>query len=174
MADPWTVADDEFVGNLNQDNPGSVATANDFVPINFGPVTHGQPDRPRGFTLLFGSAWSGGIVTIIGTNQFDDPVTETFDPLDGETQPSENAFKTITSVKKTLIGQIVDGAFADDWASVTLNPTVALQLIPANDQAIVFANGVSEVPTAVNTSKATITLLTAPEGTISYKALINR
>jgi hypothetical protein len=67
-----------------------------------GPIVN--PDRPRSARVTFDAGWDGGNVTIIGTNQFDEAVSETFSSAPGTTVEGQQAFKTVTSISKGAVG----------------------------------------------------------------------
>lgn len=67
-----------------------------------GPIT--PPEDPRSLRVSYDSGWDGGAVTIIGTNQFDEAISEVFDSLPGTVVEGSKAFKTVTSITKAAVG----------------------------------------------------------------------
>lgn len=73
-----------------------------------GPFTN--PDVPRNISVTFAATWDGGDVTVVGTNQFDEEVSETITAVAASTQLGEKIFKTVTSASKALEGAAAVGA----------------------------------------------------------------
>jgi hypothetical protein len=74
-----------------------------------GPFT--DPDEPRNLRVTYTENWDGGDVTIVGTDQFDEPVSEVFDAGDNSVVVGTKVFKTVTgATKETAEGVTGDGA----------------------------------------------------------------
>ncbi len=56
-----------------------------------------NPDVPRNLRVTKSSSWDGGTITIIGTDQFDNAVTEVFPVLTAGLEVGLKIFKTVTS-----------------------------------------------------------------------------
>ncbi len=63
-----------------------------------GPFTN--PLSPRNLTVTFSASWDGGDVTVVGTDQFDEEVSETFEDVAATTVAGVKIFKTVTSATK--------------------------------------------------------------------------
>lgn len=80
-----------------------------------GPITN--PVIPRTLDAWFGVDWDGGTVTVSGTDQYDQPITEDYDaPIDGfgGLIYGTKAFKTVTGISKSAVGA---DASADNYVS---------------------------------------------------------
>lgn len=78
------------------------ASGADIFP---GPITN--PTVPCALLVEFSDpAYDGGIVTVVGTDQFDQPQSDTFDPVDyfATGEIGRKVFKTITSITKANTG----------------------------------------------------------------------
>lgn len=66
----------------------------------------GQPPHPVNLTIAFPAAWDGGDITVTGTDQYDDAVSEVFADNPGSTVTGTKVFKTINSngIAKQTIG----------------------------------------------------------------------
>lgn len=67
-----------------------------------GPITN--PDVPRNVTATFETGWTAGNITVVGTDQFDDVVTEVIVAVAGSTVNGVKIFKTVTSITKGSVG----------------------------------------------------------------------
>lgn len=70
-----------------------------------------QPDVPRNITVTVtagDTADTMGTVVVVGTNYFNEAITETITPVAGSTVAGTKAFKTIVSVTGT--GWVIDGS----------------------------------------------------------------
>ena len=72
--------------------------SNDF------PGAFTNPDVPRNLIVTFAGLWDGGDVTVIGTDQYDDAVTEVFTSNPGGTTVGVKIFKTTVSATKGAVG----------------------------------------------------------------------
>lgn len=78
------------------------ASNNSFSAPIFNPIT------PRSLSVTFGSSWDGGAVTITGTDQYDNAVTDVVASMPGGTLEGQKIFKTVTSIEKSTIGASSD------------------------------------------------------------------
>lgn len=78
---------------INADDAG-----NDFA----GGFT--DPDVPRNLTVAFAASWDGGDVTVTGTDQFGDAVSEVFTASAGSTVTGSKIFATVTAAEKGAVG----------------------------------------------------------------------
>jgi hypothetical protein len=69
-----------------------------------------NPDMPRTLDVVFAAAYDGGDVTVTGTDQYDQAITETFTAVAGTTANGAKAFKTVTQIDKTTHGASTDTA----------------------------------------------------------------
>lgn len=67
-----------------------------------GPITN--PVSPRNVTAVAAASYDGGNITIVGTNQFDQPQTETIVAVANSTVLGVKIWKTITSIAKAAVG----------------------------------------------------------------------
>jgi hypothetical protein len=74
-----------------------------------GPFTN--PDVPRNLRVTFSASWDGGDVTVYGTNQFDEVISEVFADVAGTTVVGTKIFKTVNrATKQTPAGVAGNGA----------------------------------------------------------------
>lgn len=64
----------------------------------------------RNLTVTFGAGWDGGNVTVTGTDQFGQVISETFLSNAGGSRTGSKTFRTVTGAVKTAIGASSDGA----------------------------------------------------------------
>ena len=64
----------------------------------------------RNLTVTFGAGWDGGNVTVTGTDQFGQVISETFTSNPGGSRTGSKTFRTVTGAVKTAIGASSDGA----------------------------------------------------------------
>src|SRR5580765_1151801 len=83
-------------------DPASAALAGNSATKAFSALVN--PDMPVTIGIDWDAAWDGGDVNIAGTNQFDEPVSETLVADPGNLTQTLNAYKTITSAAKTAVG----------------------------------------------------------------------
>lgn len=77
--------------------------AADDASLDFpGPFTN--PVTPRNLRVTFAATWDAGDVTVVGTDQFDQPVTEVFADNPGNVVVGTKIFKTVTSATKESVG----------------------------------------------------------------------
>jgi hypothetical protein len=65
-----------------------------------GPFTN--PDKPRNLRVTLAAGWDGGDVEVTGTDQYDDPVSETFLAGSGVVRTGVKIFKTVTAATKSI------------------------------------------------------------------------
>lgn len=73
-------------------------------------VISASPAAPRNLRVVFATSWDGGNVTVIGTDQFDQPVTESFTGASNVTVVGTKIFKTVTSASKSAVGATANTA----------------------------------------------------------------
>ena len=127
-----------------------------------------SPVFPRGIEAVFDASWDGGNLLITGTNQFDEVFTETIVAVAGSTVAGLKVFKTITQVKKTLVGIRVETGVLLQTTDVLGLPVRIL-----NNTVIVFVNGTGALPTAVSVLNASVTPATAPDASRVFAVLAN-
>lgn len=131
-----------------------------------GPITN--PAVPRNLTATFAASYDGGNITIVGTNQFDEPTTEVIVASAGNTVAGLKIFKTVTSITK--------GAVGANAATVSIGTGVKLGVVPipvGGSPVLLFTNGVGEAVTWDATNNA-FTATSAPNGARSYVLNFNQ
>lgn len=133
-----------------------------------GDITTGftNPDVPRNMSLVFALNWDGGNIIATGTDQYDNPITETFTGASNVTRTGTKIFKTVTKLTKTATGV--------QAVNVTIGTGVKLGIV-ANftGTGIEFADGVAEAASAWDATLDAVTATTAPNGTHTYKVIVN-
>jgi hypothetical protein len=128
-----------------------------------GPYTN--PDVPRNLRITFAAGWDGGNVTMVGTNQFDEAVSETFVAVAGTTVVGTKIFKTVTSATKvTLAGGV-------ETASIGTGDKIGVSSHLANTVGTLAVGLTPEVVTFDDTYDA-FTPTTVPAAT-TYIATVN-
>ena len=80
--------------------------ASNVITVSASPVV------PRNLAVAFAASWDGGDIVAVGTNQFDEVITETIAGVGagGTTVVGNQAFKTVTSLAKTAVGATTNAA----------------------------------------------------------------
>jgi hypothetical protein len=68
-------------------------------------------DVPRNLVVVFAAGWQGGNVTVVGTDAYDQPVSEVFATSPGNTVTGLKIFKTVTEASKAAVAGAADTAF---------------------------------------------------------------
>lgn len=112
-----------------------------------------NPDVPRNLRVVKSASWDGGTVTVTGTDQFDDPQTETFPALGAGTEVGTKIFKTVTASSHSialdggngysigtgdLIGVPADLDAADTTAMAWVGTTPEAVTVDATEDAVTF------------------------------------
>lgn len=129
-----------------------------------GPFTN--PDVPRNVTVTFAASWDGGDVTVVGTNQFDEAVTEVIADAAGTTVAGTKIFKTVTSATKQSVGAAADAASIGHGTKMGIPARLG-----AATGNLLFVTGVSEAGTWDATYDA-VTPTSVANGTRSYIVLV--
>lgn len=139
--------------------------------VNAFPGAFTNPDVPRNVTLTCGALWGGGDVTVVGTDQWGDPLTEVLADNPGGDTIGVSIFATVVSATK----EIQAGAFG---ANASLGWGDKLGIVDAIAEGTLtagvfcFANGTSEVA-VWDTANEGFTPTTVPTGAVSYIPIVN-
>lgn len=128
-----------------------------------GPFTN--PATPRSLDIVFDAGWQGGDVTVIGTDQFDDPVTEVFADNPGATVAGTKIFKTIVSASKELTAGTVDAC------QLQTGDLIGIAAVLAGAYGAGFVDGVAEL-FAWNNTYHYFDPTTAPNGAHDYTVVV--
>lgn len=126
-----------------------------------------SPVFPRNLCITFGAGWDGGNITVVGTNQFNQAVSETFVVSLGAVVVGTKIFKTVTSATftaGTAGGTKTASIGSGDKLGITANVIGAFGKL---DLA-----GVGEAVTIDATYDA-FTPTTVPDGAVDYTLLVN-
>ncbi len=104
-----------------------------------GPIV--SPDVPRNLSLVMGSGYDGGTVTVTGTDVFNNVLTESFVGASGVTRTGSKIFKTVTGIVKAAVG--VNAATVKVGTGDKLGVTAALSAAVG----ILLVDGVAEAAT---------------------------
>lgn len=126
----------------------------------------GVPTHPRSARVVFGAAWSGGDVTIHGTDQFGNDQTETIADVAGTTVQGVKIWSDIHYWNKQSVGGTAD------TASIGFGQKIGVGFELDNTTSIFWADGTIEAVTLEATNHSFIPT-TAPNGTHDYKLLAN-
>lgn len=126
-----------------------------------GPITN--PAIPRNLSAVAAAGYDGGILTIVGTNQFGQAQTEQITPVAGSTVYGTKIFATVASITKATVG---GNAAA---VSVGTGDLIGLDFYPENVSPVAYmltVAGVSEAATAVYPTIAAFVPTTVPAGQV--------
>jgi len=139
-----------------------LATAANLFP---GPLTN--PAAPRNLSAVSAAGYDGGILTIVGTNTFDQAQTELITPNPaGGTVFGTKIFKTVSSVTKATIGVAAFGV------SVGTGDKIGVPWNVANTAGMMFVGGVLE-PVTIDATNDGWTATSVPNGVLSFVAVLN-
>lgn len=159
-----------FAAPAAADNTGVHAALAGTAAKSFpGPFTN--PVIPRNVRCVFAAAYDGGDITINGTDQFDNAISETIVAVANSTVVGSKVFKTVTSAVRSVIG--VNGA----TVSIGNGAKLGLPQKPAADavvgETILIATATIEATAALDVANASVTTTTAPNGAVNFKFMYN-
>jgi hypothetical protein len=128
-----------------------------------------NPDVPRNLQVFFAAGWDGGDVTVVGTNQFSNALSEVFTTGSNVLRVGAKIFKTITSITKGSVGA------SSALASVGPENTLGIVGVLADtSNALLFANNVAIGGTLDAVNQAfTPQASQVPDGVLGYALLAN-
>ncbi len=129
-----------------------------------GPFTN--PAIPRNLTVTKSASWDGGTITVVGTNQFDEAISETFSNV-VETTVGTKIFKTVTGATKSIPSGV-----AGNGASIGTGVVIGVVARVAGTDGILFADGVDDA-VVVDPIYSSFTPTTAPNGAHDYQLIVN-
>lgn len=129
-----------------------------------GPFT--SPATPRALSVNFSAGWTGGDITVIGTDQFGRAVTDTFVAGAGTTVEGTKIFRTVTSATKGA----ADGAA--DTATLQTGLLIGIPVPLLGAWGIQLVDGVAAQPTAWNATVHAFQSATGPNGTHDYTLIV--
>lgn len=101
-----------------------------------------NPTYIRNLLITFQAAWDGGDVVVVGTNQFDAVISETFVSNPASTRVGLKIFKTVTSVAHTAVGATANTYSVGDGDKLGIIPVPV-----ASSPVVLFTSGVAEAVT---------------------------
>lgn len=122
-----------------------------------GPITN--PVTPRNLHYkLSAPTFDGGIITVTGTNQFDEAQIETWDTNMGSAF-GQKIFKTITSITKSVVG------VTTDTISIGTGDKIGLpkKIVPGSSAIVI--SGTSVISHTLDTTNSAFTPSPAPSAT---------
>lgn len=131
---------------------------------NAAAVTTGMtnPVIPRSLQVVFAASWDGGDITIVGTDQFDQAVTEVIPDTANSTVEGVKIFKTVTSINNETVG-----AGGGLTATVQTGPKIGLLYPLVGAYGLCAVNDAVEAATWDATYSA-FTPTTAPNGSRNF------
>lgn len=124
-----------------------------------------NPAIPRSLQVVFSASYDGGNVTVVGTDQFDQAVTETFTASTGATVAGTKIFKTVTSITNASAG-----AGAENFTVQTGGKLGLLTAMNAAFGMLTCDDAMESSPTWDATYHA-VTPATLPNGSRNFTAL---
>lgn len=82
----------------------ATSTADNATTFALAHTTPGATGYPRNLTCTFGASWAGGDITINGTDQFGNAISEVIPDTAGQLVAGAKIFKTVTSWSKESPG----------------------------------------------------------------------
>jgi hypothetical protein len=128
-----------------------------------GPFTN--PAQPRNLRLTMATSYDGGDVVVAGTNQFDEPISETFATGSNVVRVGSKVFKTITGATKAAVG--ANAA----TVSIGTGDKIALPFRVGSTVGTLQATTTNEAVT-VDAVEHAFTPTTAPNGAIVFTLLV--
>ncbi len=142
----------------------SILGTTSIVPVTTG-ITN--PTVPRNIIIAFAATWDGGDVTVVGTNQFDAVISESFVSNPNATRVGSKIFKTVTSVAHSVVGVAAVGYSTGDGDKLGIVPIPVV-----GSPVVLFTSGVAEAVTFDATYNG-FTPTSIPNGTRSYVLSVN-
>jgi len=126
-----------------------------------GPFTN--PDVPRNVTGVFATSYDGGNITITGTDQFDQPQTETLTAVANSTVAGTKIFKTVTAARRSTVGA--------NGATASLGRGTKLGMKNVFTTAVIIVDGAVEAPASADYTNFGFVPTTAADGAHVYQVL---
>lgn len=145
----------------------------DNVAVDW-PGPFSNPDVPRNLTVTFNGAWDGGDVTVSGTDQYDQPVSEVFVFAAPGTVTGSKIFKTATSAQNGQLG--ASGTTASIGTGDRLGVVITGDVVALVDSGgLIAINGSAAVVTVDEINDAVYDPggLVVPDGVNSMTAIAN-
>lgn len=117
----------------------------------------------RSVRCVFAASYDGGDVTVTGTDQFGQVISETITASAGSTVAGVKIFRTVTAIQKSTVGATAN------TVSVGIGVKIGVPFSFANGQE--FINGVGELATAFDTTYYAFTPATAANAARNYNFL---
>jgi hypothetical protein len=126
-----------------------------------------NPDVPRNLRVVKASTWDGGTLSVTGTDQYDDPVTESFPATGAGTEVGVKIFKTVTSFTKGTPAGVTG-------AGVSIGTGDKLGIVGNIDTAIgTLRVGTTAEAVTVDATYDAFTPTTVPDGAVDYTFATN-
>lgn len=139
--------------------------------VNLFPGAITNPTIPRNLSVVAAATYDGGSITIVGTDQFDVPQTETIVTVANSTVYGVKIWKTVTSITKATVGVAAVGASIGTGDKIgvlyKVSGTAGLCLAGAT-----LAAAVPEAVT-VDATYSGFTPTSVPNGSIVFTVLVN-
>jgi hypothetical protein len=125
-----------------------------------------NPDVPRNLVVVKSASWDGGTVTLHGTNQFDEVITELFPAEVAGTETGVKIFKTVTQLDHSVA--LAGGA----GVSVGSGAKLGLPYKVVGTDGVLFEDGTA-APVVVDPTYSAFTPDTPSDGSILYQIVVN-
>lgn len=136
------------------------------APGNF--VIGASPDKPRNLRVIMAASWDGGDVTVVGTDQFGQPVSEVFATGSGVTRVGTKIFKTVTSATKAAVGATAN------TATIGTGDKLGLPVRATQDFGMVGdSTPTAMAPVAIDKTYHGFTPPVVPDGVLNYTVQIS-
>ena len=128
--------------------------------------TFTSPATPRNLVVVKSGSWDGGTVSVTGTNQFDEVISELFPALVAGTEVGAKIFKTVVSAVKSLAGVTGNGASIGSGAIIGVPERVA------GTTGLLFAGTTAEA-VVIDPIYSSFDSTTLPDGAVDFTLSVN-
>jgi hypothetical protein len=125
-----------------------------------------NPAIPRSLQVVFAASWDGGDITIVGTDQFDQAVTEVIPDTANSTVEGTKIFKTVTSISNQTVG-----TGGSRTATVQTGPKIGLLQSVVGGSGLLILNESTPEAMTLDATYHAFTPTTAPNGSNDYTVI---
>lgn len=125
-----------------------------------------NPDVPRNLTVTKSASWDGGTVTVEGTDQYDNAISEVFPDLTDGIEVGEKIFKTVTASRHSI------ALAGGNGYSIGVGDKLGVVGDIAAAEGVLLVDGVFEAAT-VDATYDGFTPTTVPDAAVTYQFTAN-
>lgn len=128
-----------------------------------GMTVAGQPDMARNLQYVFALGYDGGNITVVGTDQFGNAVSETIVAVPNSTVTGTVVFKTVTSATRSAVGATANTVSIGQGDRLGITDAVL-----AGAYGILAVSGVTEAATFTVLTNSVLPGTSVPNGARTY------